>query len=91
MLKIETSSRNAAELTVVLSGRIGREYLPELERVVREGLAAHRRISFDLQHVSLVDRDAVDFLATGVARGVQLRACPSYLRAWLASVGRAAD
>lgn len=88
MLKIETSSPTPSELTVTLSGRVEREYLPELERLVHDAQAAHRRISFDLQHVSLVDRDAVEFFAAGPARFAPLRGCPSYLRAWLDSVGR---
>ncbi len=90
MLKIETSSPAADVLTITISGRVAREHLDEIARLVRDGEAAHRRISFDLQGVVLFDRDAVDFFAAGPASSARLVSCPSYLRAWLETVGRAA-
>ncbi len=90
MLKIETSSPTPDLLTVILSGRVERDHLAELERLVCEAQAAHRRISFDLKGVSLFDRDAVDFFATGSASAAHLLSCPSYLRAWLDTVRRGA-
>lgn len=91
MLKIETSSPTPSELNVVLSGRVSAEHLPALERLLADALASNRRISLDLRHVGLVDREAVDFLATGAARAARLRGCPAYLREWLKSVGRQAE
>lgn len=90
MLKIETSAPTATSLSVVLSGWIRREHLPELERLVAEALAARREISLDLGEVSLVDREAVDFLAAGAGRQVRIEGCPAYLREWLKSLGRPA-
>lgn len=91
MLKIETSSTTASQITIVLSGWIHSEHLPELERLIREAEAAGRRISFDLSHVGLVDRDVVDFLAAGAGRVARLDGCPTYLREWLRSLDQAPD
>jgi hypothetical protein len=88
MLKIDTSSPNGVDLVVSLAGWIRREHLPELEHLVERATAAGGAISLDLQRVSLVDREAVDFLAAGAGRQAEIRDCPTYLRAWLQSVGR---
>jgi hypothetical protein len=91
MLKIDTSTPNGTEIVVALAGRIRREHLAELERVVAQSLAAGRRISLDLRNVGLVDREAVDFFAAGPGRFAALRSCPTYLRKWLRALGRDAS
>ena len=91
MLKIDSSSPNGTDVIVTLSGWIRREHLPQIGRLVADALAAGRRVSLDLRDVGLVDREAVDFLATGPARGARLTGCPTYLREWLKSVGRAVE
>jgi hypothetical protein len=40
-------------------------------------------VALDLGEVTLVDRDAVKFLATLDARGVRLRNCPGFIREWM--------
>ena len=69
-------------LTLVLSGRIGGDSLPELKQVL-DNEADWKRISFDLEEVEIVDRPAVRFLADCEARGIQLKNCPSYIRLWI--------
>ena len=40
-------------------------------------------VALDLGEVTLVDREAVKFLATLDARGVELRNCPAFIREWM--------
>jgi hypothetical protein len=40
-------------------------------------------VVFDLGEVTLVDREAVKFLATLDARGAELRNCPGFIREWM--------
>jgi hypothetical protein len=40
-------------------------------------------VALDLGEVTLVDRDAVSFLATLDAKGIGLRNCPAFIRAWM--------
>jgi hypothetical protein len=40
-------------------------------------------VALDLREVTLVDREAVKFLATLDARGVGLRNCPGFIREWM--------
>jgi hypothetical protein len=40
-------------------------------------------VALDLREVALVDREAVKFLATLDARGVELRNCPGFIREWM--------
>ena len=40
-------------------------------------------VALDLGEVTLVDREAVKFLATLDARGVGLRNCPGFMREWM--------
>ena len=40
-------------------------------------------VALDLEEVTLVDREAVRFLATLDARGVVLRNCPAFIREWI--------
>jgi hypothetical protein len=40
-------------------------------------------VALDLGEVTLADREAVRFLATLDARGVELRNCPGFIREWM--------
>jgi len=40
-------------------------------------------VALDLDEVTLIDREAVRFLATLDAQGVGLRNCPAFIRAWM--------
>lgn len=65
-----------------LSGRIQTEDLTELERVL--GLEpVGRSIVFDLREITLVDRDAVKFLAGCEKTNIKLENCPPYIREWM--------
>ncbi len=80
-LKIQRSAR-AANVRIVLSGRIEREHLAELLRLIDED-APHKLVTLDLEDVRLVDREAVDFLARCEGAGIRLENCSTYVREWI--------
>jgi len=82
MLKIERSGNGRVVFT--LSGRIEVEDVAELQRLfaVEE---FERHLVLDLKDVTLVDRDAVKFLARCEADSIKLENCPAYIREWLVS------
>jgi anti-anti-sigma regulatory factor len=80
-LKIQ---RLVERMTVVfaLTGRVQAEQVPELEALLGSE-SSERDIVLDLRHVKLVDRDAVQFLATIEKAGTELRNCSAYVREWI--------
>ena len=82
MLRIERSSNNGVVFS--LSGRIETEDVAELQRLLSLE-AVGQNIAFDLQDVTLVDRDAVKFLACWESEGIELENCPAYVRQWIAA------
>ena len=85
MLKIRRSEL-IGSVAFAFSGRIEAKHISELEKLI-EAEAELRDITFDLEEVMLVDREAVRFLATCEARGIKLRNCPSYIREWIETGG----
>ncbi len=80
MLKIQRSANGKVVFT--LSGRIEAEDVAELQRLLDlEG--EDQNLTLDLQDVTLLDRDAVKFLARREADGIQLENCPAYIREWM--------
>jgi anti-anti-sigma regulatory factor len=80
MLRIQRSANG--EVVFRLSGRIEAEELAELQRLL--GLeAAGQSIAFDLREITLVDRDAVQFLAACERKSIRLENCPPYIREWI--------
>ena len=85
MLKIQRKANGRVLFT--LSGRIEAEDIDELRRLLElEGTSRH--IALDLKDVTLVDRDAVRFLADREADSIQLENCPVYLREWIGRESR---
>jgi ABC-type transporter Mla MlaB component len=82
MLRIQRSEKGDG-VRLMLSGRIEAEHLPELRRLI-EGEDRERVVTLDLTEVTLVDRDAVNFLADCGPAGVTLENCPAYVREWIA-------
>jgi anti-anti-sigma regulatory factor len=80
MLKIQRSSN--AEVVFTLIGRIEIEDIAELQRLfaLEEGGGP---VVLDLEDVTLVDRDAVKFLARCEADSIKLENCPAYIREWI--------
>ena len=81
MLKMQRSVR-AGNVRIVLSGRMEREHLAELQRLI-DGDAPHKLVTLDLEDVRLVDREAVGFLARCEGAGIRLENCSTYVREWI--------
>ena len=80
MLKIQRKTNGGVIFT--LSGRIEAEDLGELRRLL-ELEAAESHVALDLKDVTLVDRDAIKYLADCEADGTKLANCPPYVREWI--------
>ncbi len=80
MLKIQRSANGKGVFT--LSGRIEREDVAELQRLLGLESADHLLV-LDLTDVTLLDREAVEFLARCEAGGIKLENCPAYIREWV--------
>jgi hypothetical protein len=77
MLRLE-KSRDSHVLRV--SGRIDAENIAELKMQMQIHPSP---IALDLGDVTLVDADAVRFLAVAEAAGTELRNCPLFVREWI--------
>jgi hypothetical protein len=85
MLRIQRSSNQGVVFS--LSGHIELEDVAELQRLLSLE-AADQGISLDLQEVTLIDRDAVTFLACCEAESIRLENCPAYIREWIDTENR---
>lgn len=83
MLRIQERSDGENCVTFSLSGRIEAQHVDDLRRMIE---AEPRKISLDLEEVKLVDSDAVRFLSSCDARGIELRNCPPYVHQWILGV-----
>jgi len=81
MLKMQRLVHDG-NVRIVLSGRIEREHLSELQRLIDED-APHKLVTLDLEDVRLVDREAVAFLARCEGNGIRLENCSTYVREWI--------
>jgi anti-anti-sigma regulatory factor len=80
MLKI-THVKHAGTITLIVSGRIDAEQLPDLRRLVQSEHASD--VVLDLNEVSLVDVEVVRFLRQCETQGMRLARCPAYVRQWM--------
>jgi anti-anti-sigma regulatory factor len=80
MLKIQRKTNGRVIFT--LSGRIEAEDIDELHRLL-ELEEPGGQIALDLKDVTLVDREAVKFLADCEAGSIKLENCPPYVREWI--------
>lgn len=80
MLRIHRTSNGVVVFS--LSGRIEPDDIIELRRLCSlEGTG--REIAFDLQDLTMVDHDAVKYLARCEAERIKFRNCPPYIREWI--------
>jgi hypothetical protein len=77
VLKIQRPANGP--ITLRLSGRIEPADIDELRRIFEMG-ATDQDLALDLGDVTLVDRDALMFLARCEMEGVKLKNCPRYVR-----------
>jgi len=80
MLKIERTGNGQVLFT--LSGRIEAEEIKELQQLLALERSGHQVI-FNLRDVTLVNQDAVNFLAQCEADGIKLENCPLHVRTWI--------
>ena len=80
MFRIHRESAGLAFVTFSLSGRIQSEQVAELRTLLQ---AEHRRVVLDLKEVTIVDRDAVQFLRLCESHGTEITNCPAYVREWI--------
>ena len=83
MLRIQRANENGL-VTFALSGRIEYENVHQLKNLL-DSEFEFSCITFDLNELRLVDRDAVRSLAGFEAKGVKLTNCPPYIRGWIDS------
>jgi ABC-type transporter Mla MlaB component len=79
MIRIETSESEDL-VTFALMGRIERNDLPELKRVIE---SYNQTVVLDLKGVKLIDREAVIFLANFETDNTRITNCPPYIREWI--------
>ena len=78
--RIERST-NARGVTFVLSGEMDSDHVTELEALM--AAVSNRPVLLDLADVTLVNREAIGFLAGVEAAGATLVNCPEYVRSWI--------
>jgi len=72
----------AGEDIVVLrvSGRIDAEGVDTLRELLKR---EESKVAIDLKEVTLINREAIRFLARSEANGVELRNCADYIGEWI--------
>jgi hypothetical protein len=80
VLKIQRSGNGRVVFT--LSGRIETEDVKELQQPLALETAGQQLV-LDLRDVTLVNQDAVTFLASCEADTITIENCPAYLRQWI--------
>jgi hypothetical protein len=66
--------------TIRLIGRMCSEHLGGLKSLIEDSTPA---IALDLDEITLVDVDSVNFLRKCRAEGIELRHCPPYICEWM--------
>ena len=80
MLRIDRAGNGRVLFTI--SGRIETEEVKELQRLLALE-ASEQQLTFVLQDVTLVNQDAVEFLARCEVSGIRLKQCPRHIRRWI--------
>jgi len=78
--KIEPLANRESEVVLTISGHLQVEHLKSLGALI----GSERAVALDLNNVTLIDREAVNFLAARERDGIELRNCPAFLREWIA-------
>jgi hypothetical protein len=80
MLRIERSANGQVIFT--LSGRMQSEHIKQLQQLLIAETPG-RTLIFNLRYVTLVNQEAVTFLARCEAKRIKLEDCPLYIRNWI--------
>ena len=76
-----TDQRNG-RIVFTLSGRIEAEDIEQLQQLLASE-APGKQLVLDLSDVTLVNQDAIEFLACCEANSIMLENCPAYIRQWM--------
>jgi hypothetical protein len=78
--RIERLATAAGTVVFRVSGHLQLEYVKTLQALIdRED----GQMELDLSEITLVDREAVSYLAFCEFKGIGLRNCPPYVREWI--------
>jgi hypothetical protein len=80
MLRIERSANGQVVFT--LSGRMQTEDIEQFQQLLVVEKPG-QQLMFNLRDVTLVNQDAVTFLANCEANGIKLEKCPLHIRNWI--------
>jgi hypothetical protein len=80
MLRIERSANGQVVFT--LSGRMQTDDIEQVQQLLIIETPG-QQLTFDLRDVTLVNQDAVTFLADCEAKGIKLESCPLHIRNWI--------
>jgi hypothetical protein len=80
MLRIERSANGQVVFT--LSGRIQTDDIEQFQQLLVIETPG-QQVMFDLRDVTLVNQDAVTFLADCEMKGIKLENCPLHIRNWI--------
>ena len=80
MLRIERSANGQVVFT--LSGRMQTEDIEQFQQLLVVETSG-QPLMFDVRDVTLVNQDAVTFLACCEANGIKLERCPLHIRNWI--------
>ena len=80
MLRIERSANGQVVFT--LSGRMQTEDIEQVQQLLNVETPG-QPLMFDLRDVTLVNQDAVTFLADCEVKGIKLESCPLHMRNWI--------
>jgi hypothetical protein len=80
MLRIERSENGQVVFT--LSGRMQTDDIEQVQQLLIVETPG-QQLTFDLRDVTLVNQDAVTFLAACEAKGIKLKSCPLHIRNWI--------
>jgi anti-anti-sigma regulatory factor len=80
MYRIHQSTQAGASV-FVLSGVLDIDHTARLQELL--ATVSGDRIVLDLKDITLVDRDAVGFLASVEMAGTEIVNCPEYVRRWI--------
>ena len=74
--------------TVALAGKININNIGDVRRQIERARKHHQSVVIDLSEVTLIDHQALDFLASQSRQDIRLINCPVYIEPWLAKVGQ---
>ena len=79
---LRTRRTGNGQVLFTLSGRIETEDIEQLQQLLAVEISG-QQLALDLRDVTLVNREAVEFLGRCEADGIKLENCPLHVREWI--------